>query len=785
MLARRPMLCFALSLMAGVVLQRWYPGTWAAFPWLAALLCFAGIYVLLTPRRTDKSASVLIPEAYRPLILATPGYFARRGLNRVVLLACLACFIIGGARQRSWHEAVSSSRLPDADWFQADFITRAPSHDYPGATGPWRVPALLTSVDGTPVDPILVRLSGSDKERFRRGDTISARVRRNTIAPPSYPHAFDYALWLERDGMIGSLSIPTARNVGYRVTPVEDVSLYIKLRRGLDHVRAVAITATLEHGGEHGGMLAAMLYGYRKDVPEEVRDAFRRVGIGHVLAISGLHVGLIAGLLWWLSGWVGWPSRYRALACLVLVLIYLGLSGAMVAAVRATIMACIHLSAIAWGRRSDMLNSLGAAAFLLVLLNPSSPLDVSFQLSFTAVVFIFIALRQLPYRDRPRRRRPSGVWKRRLWRLRRQASSLARLSLSTWLGLFPIIALVFNQINLAGLIINIVVIPLMSLVLSGGLLLPWLAQIPGLDWLLLSPSEAVTELALWVDTLPWSSFGCHAPSTLWVVLFYTVFFAFAMTGVIRDRRLRRWAGMTTGAVLALTFAGVLVSSLISSPPPPGGRIAVLPGWSSETVMAESEEGGIAVIGAVPRGGIEQAGWLHYLRRGGPVSVMATGPATIDDMATLAYHYPLEILSAIPGKDADAAASWPQWQTVPGAAGIEYAISRDRKGTLAWIAVRVGEKTVTLSPRIAVRQLTWRLEHETPGFDADLFSLGFKERKIDAAELPVPPKWAALREAGAEYPFPDRWFRRDAFGALVLEGKTVLSGYDGKEWVSIQ
>lgn len=778
------MLCFALSLMAGVVAQRWFPATWTVWPWLAALLCVSGIYVLLTPRPTDRSTSAAIPEAYHPHILASPGYFARRGLNRVVLLGCLACFFLGAARQRTWHESFSPSRLPDALWFQADLIARAPSHDYPGAPGPWRVPALLISVDGSSVEPpILIRLSGPDKGRFRRGDKITARVHRNTITPPAYPRAFDYALWLERDGMNGSLSIPTTRTAGYQVTLVEDTSLYIKLRRGLDHIRSAAITATLEYGGEHGGMLAAMLYGYRKDVPEEVRDAFRRVGIGHVLAISGLHVGLIAGLLWWLSGWLGWPSRYRAVACLILVLVYLGLSGAMVAAVRATIMACIHLSGIAWGRRSDMLNSLGAAAFLLVLVNPSSPLDVSFQLSFTAVVFIFIALRQLPYRDRPRRRRPVGVWKRRLWRLRQQVFSLTRLSLSTWLGLFPIIALVFNQINLAGLVINIIVIPLMSLVLSGGLLLPWLAQLPGLDWLLLSPSGAVTELALWVDTLPWSSFSCHAPSTLWVVLFYAVFFAFAMTGVIRDRRLRRMAGMATGAALGLAFAGVLASSLISSPPPAGGRIAVLPGWSRETVIAESEEGGIAVIGEVPRGGIEQAGWLHYLRRDGVVSVLATGQATLDDMPTLAYHYPVKSFSALSGKDADAAASWPQWQTLPDAAGIEYAISRDRKGALVWIAVRVGGKTVTLAPRIALRQLTWRLEHETPGFDADLFSLGFKERKIEAAGLPSLRKWAALRDAGPEYPFPGAWFRRDAFGVLVLEGEAILSGYDGKEWVT--
>ncbi|MCC8180601.1 MAG: ComEC/Rec2 family competence protein, partial [Planctomycetes bacterium] len=489
MLARRPLLVYAIAAMAGIVWARYYPA-WIGWTAMAACIVFVCLtaWYLLTPYPLRPPPESL-PEEYRPHILPVPGFFARRGLNRFMLITSLVCLLLGMARQWRHGEDMAAERLPETDFFTATFIPLSPRTDYPGQEEWWRVPALLVSVGGEPADGIRVRLTGRAGPDFRRGDLVSARVRKEYVPVRAFPHAFDPRFWLERDRQAAGLAVVRSREnaAAYQVVLLDDVSTYTRVRRALDAIRAVAIGKTLQYGGEAGGLLAAMLYGYRREIAEPVRDSFRRVGIGHVLAISGLHVGLIVMLLWWLSGLWSWSGRWRAIACLILVLAYLCLSGGQVAASRASFMAVIHLAGIAWGRRADMLNSLGAAAFVIALRNPTAPLDIGFQLSFTAVFFIHLS-RPEPIPDpemeqERRRKKLLSPWQRFARHLRAKVFSLIRLSIYTWIGLFPIIALIFNQINLIGLPINVLVIPWMGAVLAAGLLLPIFGWIPGVSWL--------------------------------------------------------------------------------------------------------------------------------------------------------------------------------------------------------------------------------------------------------------------------------------------------------------
>ncbi|MCC8191033.1 MAG: ComEC family competence protein, partial [Planctomycetes bacterium] len=432
-LACRPMLPFAVAVMGGAIVARRFQEVVAYRHAGVGIFILLAIWFVCTPGKAPLLDP--LPDGREAFVQARPGPIARRGLNRFILLFGFGFFLLAVYRQAAWQDYLSPDRLPESRWFDATVIAAAPCREYVGERGPWRVAAHLVTVDGQGVEPVPVRLSGPEGTDFRRGDVLHCRVRRDPLRPKAFPGAFDLRRWLERDGLAATLTVVRPRGKeapAYEVTAVNDVSLRLRIRRVIDAIRGRGIAATLAYGGEHGGMLAAMLYGYRKDTAAEVRNAFRRVGIGHVLAISGLHVGLIIGILWWISGWSGATHRLRAFACLVLSLAYLGLAGGQVAATRATCMAGIYLAGIAWGRRGDMLNSLGAAAFLLVLANPSAPEDVSFQLSFTAVVFIYLATRR-ESADHRRRRKLLGSPLRRY--LAREAVSLLRLSASTWVGL--------------------------------------------------------------------------------------------------------------------------------------------------------------------------------------------------------------------------------------------------------------------------------------------------------------------------------------------------------------
>jgi ComEC/Rec2-related protein len=538
---------------------------------------------------------------------------------------------------------------------------------------------------------------------------------------------------------------------------------------------------TLELAGDQGNLLVTMLYGYRDDLDRELRDAFRRAGVGHVLAISGLHVGLLAGLLWWVGGWLSLSLRVKSAGCLVLSFFYLGLAGGQVAASRATLMLGIHFLGGIAGRKSDMLNSLGAAALLLTFINPSAPSDVSFQLSFTAIVFIHASIRRGPAGERrppaPTRSGP-GPWLRR--RLREDVLPLTYLSLATWIGLFPIIALVFKQVNLVGLPINIVVIPLMSLVLAGGLLLPWLGWLPGCAWLLCLPSRALVELTLAADRLPYASFSCHAPTLPALALFYLAVFVFLLRGLARDRIiLRRWRNASLAGV-GLSFL-ILLASMASEPPPPGGRITALPGRRGFGSLVAESANGAAVIGDWDRGGENEAAWLHSQRRGGAIGVLGLNRPGKNNLSVLAYHYPLAEATFLPRANRKEAGRRLGWRPVPGAAGVDYAFRRDRSGSLVWLAARAGENSICLAPNLTVGRLeTFRRDAEEMGFQLLILSLykgGWEDRTI--------PEFSGLVAASGPAAPLGRpgWFSRRAYGALRLSGE--LMGFVDGEWKKIE
>ncbi len=779
MLACRPMLSFAVAAMAGVLACRSHPGI--------ALLLPAGfltLLVLILLHWRAKPRPVPLPAApYAAHLHPVPGPLARRGLNRFILLACLAVFLLGVQRQTQWRETVASSRLPEAAWFRASLVADAPNRDYPGQRGRWRVPATLFLVDGKGVADISVHLQGSDDVVFRRGDIVQARVRRLPSRPPAFPGAFDAAFFLERAGAAAALGVVRTGRGGGRapsldVVPVDAASPYLTLRRWLDALRGLAIRRTLDYGGEHGGMLAAMLYGYRKETAAGVQGAFRRVGIGHILAISGLHVGMIVGMLWWLAGRIGWPGRWRAAACLVLSLLYLGLSGGAVAATRATLMADIHLAGLIRGRGGDMLNSLGAAALGIVLANPTAPLDIGFQLSFTAVVFIYIALRRLPADDAradPASRAASPFPR----RARRELLSLARLSVATSVGLFPIIAVVFNQVNLIGVVINIAVIPLMALVLAGGLLLPWLGWIPGAAWALTLLGRGIVQLAVACDRLPGSSFAAHGPSLAWTGVFYGCVALWLLRPMLAAGTARRRLAVAAVAGACVAAAG-MAFSMRSRPAPAGGRIVLLPGRNMGSMVVEAGNGDVAVLGDIRRGGLAEAEWLHYQRRGGRAAVVAAGRAGAEAFGELAYHAGLAGVTPIaPTRKAEAGAAT-AWLPVPGAEGVEYAYRRDGRGRLFWLSARADGVSATAVSRIGAERFAALAAEGVPGSDAAVISLGFSD---DAPALPAGFAAKGVVGVGGRMPrpAPERFFRRAAYGAVVADADGVR-GFDGAAWV---
>lgn len=227
------------------------------------------------------------------------------------------------------------------------------------------------------------------------------------------PGGFDYQAYLVRQNVFGIIDNKGLLRIGKQggFPPLRWIeSLRLRTERVIDSAYSrleTPPTSTLAletPPREHAQLLKGILLGKRSDVPSETLDIFRNSGTFHVLAVSGLHVGLIAafcyfGLMYALSMF-RMPQKIFCLLTIVAILIYACLVGFRPSVFRASLMAILFLFATVIDRDADLFNLLAVAALVLLLLNPTQVWDVGFQLSFVAVTAIvyFVPKMEKPLR---------------------------------------------------------------------------------------------------------------------------------------------------------------------------------------------------------------------------------------------------------------------------------------------------------------------------------------------------------------------------------------------------
>ena len=262
------------------------------------------------------------------------------------------------------------------------------------------------------------------------------------------------------------------------------------------------------------------------------------MGVAHVLAISGLHIGLVAtlayGAWWWLlarSQYVllMWSvPKLAALFTLPVVLLYAGLAGGSVSTLRAVIMVAVFLTARLLDREGEVFRSLALAALIVSLIWPGAVFDVSFQLSFVAVLAIFLGLHRFQTwrdnRDKTRDGDPSQ------WRqqIRRWAGLYCLITLSATVGTLPLVATYFHTVPLVGFAANLLVVPFLgSAAVVLGLVATALVFIhTGAATLVVWCAGAVVSLGVWVveaiAVLPFAAVHFVTPTLFELILFYTL-----------------------------------------------------------------------------------------------------------------------------------------------------------------------------------------------------------------------------------------------------------------------
>ena len=218
--------------------------------------------------------------------------------------------------------------------------------------------------------------SARSKPHFRYGDRLV--VTGKPEDPPVFED-FDYRDYLARQGVFSTMVHPGVELVGESEgSPLmqEILSLRNRLSRSLEQALPEP----------QNSMAQALLLGRRSTMPQELTQAFRDTGASHILAISGLHVGVLLGISVAFSRWLlGARRQLYLLVPLLSIWGYAALSGMSPSVQRAAVMGSIYLLGVALGRQNSIAPALAAAAAVMAAIQPGILSDVSFQLSFTAM----------------------------------------------------------------------------------------------------------------------------------------------------------------------------------------------------------------------------------------------------------------------------------------------------------------------------------------------------------------------------------------------------------------
>lgn len=320
--------------------------------------------------------------------------------------------------------------------------------------------------------PARLRLTSRKELPLSPGDPV--RIRAVVLPPPgaAVPGGYDFGFSTFFDA-IGAIGFPVgppellertdAAPLGERWT-----AFWWRLRLSVTERVQTALP------GEKGALAAALVTGMRGGIPQETEEALRAAGLAHILAISGMHMALIAGGAFWtlraaLASMPGlavrWPiKKWAAGAALLFAAFYLFLSGASVATQRAFIMTAIVFLAIMLDRPALTLRNVALAALVVLLLRPEAVISASFQMSFAAATLLVAGYERLRLwrsaRAREQREFRGPPW------LRTAVLFLGGIALTSLLAGFatgPYAAFHFNRVAVFGLLGNIAAMPVFTL----------------------------------------------------------------------------------------------------------------------------------------------------------------------------------------------------------------------------------------------------------------------------------------------------------------------------------
>jgi len=344
------------------------------------------------------------------------------------------------------------------------------------------------------------------------GEVILFYTHPDPIPPPLNPYAFDYRSYLQR------------RNIEHRVyltpdkwTAIEGNAPFGLLRMSLSlRSKLLEILESTPLTESEFGVVSAILLGYNDKLDPDQRAVYANAGAAHILCVSGMHVGVIFLVFSTLLSFLEKKKRGNAIRCVLLLLLiwsYALITGLSLSVFRVAIMLSFVIMAQGLGRQRNKWNAIIGSALLLLIINPLSFMELGFQLSYSAVIAIFVL--QKPLYDLIE----VPTW------LGDKMWALITVTLAVQLGIAPITLYYFHQFPTWFLLTNLIVMPLSPFIIYTGMAVLSFSSFVTLKfllgWLLLWEVRLLNNLMQWINDLPHAviaSINITLPETLLMML---------------------------------------------------------------------------------------------------------------------------------------------------------------------------------------------------------------------------------------------------------------------------
>lgn len=316
----------------------------------------------------------------------------------------------------------------------------------------------LHKINGQLVEgKILLQVNLDSTKTLKTNQKVLGFGQFKTFSNPKNPQQFNYKTYMSRQGMLSLV------NVDYRnleVLPSEGFSM-LALGEKIRHKIQSKLKQT-HFTTNQLGIIQALILGQKQDISEQTYDDFAKAGVVHVLAVSGLHVGIILMILQWLT----YPLLYlpkgriiRTFLVLIGIWLFAAIAGFSPSVVRAAVMFSFLTFAINYHRKTSAINTLALSLILLLSIDPYDIFQVGFQLSYMAV-FAIVLLQPRLYKIYS----PRFYLDRLLW-------GILTVTITAQIGVLPLSLFYFHQFPGLFMLTNVVIIPFLGVLLGGGVLI--------------------------------------------------------------------------------------------------------------------------------------------------------------------------------------------------------------------------------------------------------------------------------------------------------------------------